>query len=1740
MIEDDSQNAICSQGSASDKSFIEPGKGMSPYATGGGGVSFERKVAVEYLAHLLIGDGASELGNGRHVVSVSFQQAPDHPVDDLVIHAARSDESEPSLVLSLEVRRSPNLVSSDESAQALIQKFIRTLMNQPTNGVELRWGLIVSGPQSHASQLQILADLAAVQMDAPSFFNLMRTPNRFTANVRNRLDHIGTLVERALKDLGTSEPEMQLVQERTWQLLSNLVIRMPRLESPDETDWSAIENSLISVARGSDLAGASRLRDRLVGLAGEYSPKSARIDLSLLRRDTHDRLDLGTRRHREAWRTLDHLHKIALESVRDEIASADSARRVRIDRSEAATKLTDVVENTDAVLVSGDSGVGKSALATMALSAAWAADSDVKQGLCINLRHIPELTIELEKILGFPLSVLLCELSAPERILIIDGADAATEGREDAFRYLVDAAIKSGIKVVAVASTESTQVVREILSGHFQDGVSEYPVEVLNDSELDEIVTTFPELNSLNSNPRSRNLLRRLVVVDLLVRSGPAGLPLSDADAMRVVWSKLVRREERSDRGHPDARETVMLRLAALMLDGGERLDVVGSLDGAAMAGLRHDGLLQVSLNHPFTIGPDFAHDEVRRYAVARLLLADGAPASRILSAGAPRWALGAARLACQALLEQPDSASIPLRGRFAALQDSFDKFVEGGHGARWGDIPTEALVTLADPSQVLRDTWPNLQSSDAVGLRRLTRVVDQRLRDEIGMVSLKALEPIVDLLLEDATPWQSGEYAVALLRDWLHAHSLSRTPSGHSLRTLLRKRLVAAYREGDRRLVERREAEAAARAARTPEEIERERQFAEDHSWLFTEIGYGGRTRRQRPEVPRECRNKVFLELLALLGPDLGTEGEMILRRVAQDAPWLLAPALEEQFTGFALASYGSGLLADLTQEYYLDDEADEYETLDDYGIRRHRSRRGGFFSPLAAWYYGPFASLFKTDFRAGVAVLNRMLNHAALIRARKLSRLYGPSHVPEDTDIRRYQTELIISGTRRLYVGDQQDWRMYRGTGVGPYPCVSALAALEMMCDQLIKAGIPLTDLVVVLLDGCENLAMIGFIVGMLVRHMESAGNLLDPYFTEPLIWSYEFSRVVNESNMLAASSDEVEAPERRRWSLREAAANITMRAGDVRAEELRALGDALVERARSMTQQEHRAVAREGETDVGVESDEFLAMVSGWASSLDHSNYRVLETPDGLYIQATIPEEVTSVLDSRNEDLQRVSEETRLTGRYFLFLTGGDAEPIDTKELTADLASVRKLHENQTSASFYEPLEVPALVASAAIVAYVLRRADIPDDGMAFAVETVLNVAEDEGSQLRPNEYEETYYEQGANRSAARAIPILLLPAAAHLRGIVDGSDGSATFSRASAAGFMIARAMANEVRLHLARGLDHLWVTPCAQEGTCHHQLGWQIATETVRDCAVGGWDPELGGHSLVVLDDPLTKSIGNVSDDSILPFRLDASIRALASAAMADICVSASARELLATVLDAQRRSLLAGESNFFDDRGTHSLVSARALLTLARNGDDKGLLQFIDAYAGSPALLSTLLSALSAAAEETPEHAGTARRVWPSIIHHVLDLYNRGHLRIQNDRREEGALAALLPNVCFQNKYLYREVEEQPIAWWDPLKLQAEVEAWIDPAAGKASCIDQLIGFLKTTTPEEQARVGIPWVAKLVLPNPAQIAKQSFMLAEWLIEIRSFAQTSDLSARWQETVDALVVEGARKLAPYSE
>lgn len=131
-------------------------RSASPYATGGGGVTLERRVAVTYLARLLTGATADEL-EGRRVERVSFQQAPAHDVDDLVV-VGRRDDGTDLIELEIAVRRAPAFTTSDKDTEKLIGDLMAALRRPPDAGVMRELAICVAGPQKAAQQVGKLVE----------------------------------------------------------------------------------------------------------------------------------------------------------------------------------------------------------------------------------------------------------------------------------------------------------------------------------------------------------------------------------------------------------------------------------------------------------------------------------------------------------------------------------------------------------------------------------------------------------------------------------------------------------------------------------------------------------------------------------------------------------------------------------------------------------------------------------------------------------------------------------------------------------------------------------------------------------------------------------------------------------------------------------------------------------------------------------------------------------------------------------------------------------------------------------------------------------------------------------------------------------------------------------------------------------------------------------------------------------------------------------------------------------------------------------------------------------------------------------------------------------------------------------------------------------------------------------------------------------------------------------------------
>jgi len=178
----------------------------------------------------------------------------------------------------------------------------------------------------------------------------------------------------------------------------------------------------------------------------------------------------------------------------------------------------------------------------------------------------------------------------------------------------------------------------------------------------------------------------------------------------------LIRRRETNPPGtaSPDDRASTVVAVA------GRRLGGTGAPDGQALRELRSDGVLRIEANPAFSQGPEFATDLYLDIGLCWLFLDAGW--QPLKEAGLPRWPTRAARLACQARLSTARPGD--LVGVWSDLMSEFGDLA-AVDGARWTEVPYEALLTLGDARVAIAALWDALIADD--GLATLLRLADAR-----------------------------------------------------------------------------------------------------------------------------------------------------------------------------------------------------------------------------------------------------------------------------------------------------------------------------------------------------------------------------------------------------------------------------------------------------------------------------------------------------------------------------------------------------------------------------------------------------------------------------------------------------------------------------------------------------------------------------------------------------------------------------------------------------------------------------------------------------------------------------------------------------------------------------------------------------------------------------------------------------------------------------------------------------
>ena len=597
-------------------------------------------------------------------------------------------------------------------------------------------------------------------------------------------------------------------------------------------------------------------------------------------------------------------------------------------------------------------------------------------------------------------------------------------------------------------------------------------------------------------------------------------------------------------------------------------------------------------------------------------------------------------------------------------------------------------------------------------------------------------------------------------------------------------------------------------------------------------------RIRAQRLQYSLEPRDGRAWEALALLGTDSSDRSVAELRTLARDMPGFLGPVVESTDVALSLAMHDPELLVELTEAYYIVRPPQRYGHSHDGGIRNHE----GFALDLAqaAWYRGPFFALLRQNFRLGVRVIDRMLAHSIQHGYRR----------PITSGQHSAPPGLILTafGQVQHFHGDINVWLWYRGSSNGPYPCVSALLALEYVADELIKhCAIPAGRLAKVILGQTSTLATVGLVFGMLVRHIDTVTDELDDFLTNPDVWRFEFCRLGREGHLhiQRRDADELYGRDRRTMVMQDLAGHLVLdalhRNDTERLDTLRGIGRHLIDAA--------------GGEQAPLE-------VQQWGAHLDGNCYSFHLDGDHYIFEFQPPEHLSEALASEYSRSARASEVYRLLNRYrldagILFRASPPDLPTED-ELQRDLDSARSLQTDldNTSTSLR-----PAIAGVAAAVLRCATAADrqVPAPDVQWAVSILVESAMDPYGPYA--EDEDTVFPDRADRFAAYVLPLALLldlPAAE--------ADAVTTALQAATT------SPADEARYYAAEGPNQLWLRPCIRlaDGCCHHDVLWRALEAGAQSVVLSIWNDQ-GTRELTIVDgDPATEIPIRPTEDLWLP------------------------------------------------------------------------------------------------------------------------------------------------------------------------------------------------------------------------------------------------------------------------------
>jgi ABC-type ATPase involved in cell division len=673
--------------------------------TGGGGYSFEDKVAARYLTLMLAGRPPLDERVGT-IQQVKFQNRTDGwLLDDLLL---RLSGPAGECRFALSIKSNQQITSSGFPADFVTAAWEQWLHRGTEVFDRARdyLGLVVGPlPQSVRTGWHGLLE-KVVNADPPSALTRLST-----AGASNE-------VERQLfRSLACNLPDEATSEDEIVRLVKRLRVLAFDFEETPSEDQEAAVTICQTVLESQSRAEAIDLWNALLGIAREYSPTGGSLNLAELIGLLRPKFRLEEYpEFATDFRRLGAFGASLIDELPDRIGGVAA-----IDRSSEIGEIISLLQERRALALLGPSGCGKSVLCKGVARTL----PEGGQILCLDPQTLDVATVaDLERRIGLhhALPRLIEHVSSRSAVLILDGIDRFSP---DALRNA--AGIVKALRledpdgpwrlILSCQAEEWERVARALL----RQGIA--PTLFLAkhlapppDDRLREVCSRIPSLTALTRRRELWPLLRNLKILDIVASN--AGLAgnfdatrwVGESDLVRWFWQDIVAEGQAGL-----ARSRLLQMLGDHEADHLRPTIALTDLDDSEARTLGDLVTSRICRARDDQVG--FAHDLFGDWSRQRRLLAERGRLREFLAAriARPRW-LRAIRLYGLDLLEQG-------AGDLSAWREAIEEVRPApGQYDLATDLLLESVVFAANPLPILEAMWPDLEASQGELLRRLLR----------------------------------------------------------------------------------------------------------------------------------------------------------------------------------------------------------------------------------------------------------------------------------------------------------------------------------------------------------------------------------------------------------------------------------------------------------------------------------------------------------------------------------------------------------------------------------------------------------------------------------------------------------------------------------------------------------------------------------------------------------------------------------------------------------------------------------------------------------------------------------------------------------------------------------------------------------------------------------------------------------------------------------------------------------